>query len=114
VASQNLALVSIGVSAVYAIYIPSFTDGHRLKIGWSDNLQERLNTHRCIAPDLEIKAIWITSFSWLENMALMWCKTHGKQIAAEIFEFENIDVAVSRLDALFGELGISSQVEMTP
>jgi hypothetical protein len=99
------------LSGVYAIEIPSYDGPLRLKIGWSDNIADRLNTYRTIVPDLRVLRVWPCSASkrWYEKLALEWAGQHGKQIGQEIFEFEDNAAAAEALCSLFEPLGIKEQ-----
>jgi len=98
-----------GLSGVYVIQSPSYDHSIRLKIGWSDNVAERLDTYRTLVPDLRVSRIWRCPGNWCERMVLEWAKHNGKQISPEIFEFEDNDAALSSLDDLFVRIGIKPQ-----
>jgi len=98
-----------GLSGVYAVELPAYDAAIRLKIGWSDNIVDRLNTYRGLVPDLRVLRIWPCSESWAEQMALKWARHNGRQIGEEVFEFEDNAVAVSSLDDVFGAVGIKPQ-----
>ena len=98
-----------GISGVYAIEIPSYDGAIRLKIGWSDNIADRLDTYRTIVPDLRVSRIWPCFENWHERMALKWAGQNGRQISQELFDFEDNVAALSSLDDLFLSLGIMPQ-----
>ncbi len=98
-----------GLSGVYAIEIPSYEGSIRLKIGWSDNVADRLDTYRTIVPDLRVSRIWPCLENWYERMALKWAEMNCRQIGQEIFDFEDNDAALSSLDDPFVSLGIKPQ-----
>lgn len=106
---RSKATVSTGISGVYAINVSPCFPEHRIKIGWSNNLNERLSQHRTVAFDLEVLAYWVTNNAWLEQAALTWARHHGKQIAPEQFTFDDVDEAMRRLCAWFEEIGITAQ-----
>lgn len=60
--------VQTGFCGVYAIEVPSYQGIIRLKIGWSDKIDERLSTYRTIVPDLRVLRIWTCSGNWCERM----------------------------------------------
>ena len=96
-----------GVSGVYAVEVPAYDGSRRVKIGWSDNTSERLNTYRSIVPDLKTPFIWRTGENWSERMALKWAGKNGNQISqSEVFEFPDIDAAIGGLDDLFANFDI--------
>ena len=98
-----------GLSGVYVIEIPSYDGSIRLKIGWSDNVADRLDTYRTIVPDLRVSRIWRCPGNWCERMVLAWAGHNGNQISQEIFVFEDNDAALSSLDDLFVSFGIKPQ-----
>lgn len=93
-------------SGVYLIEVPSYDGKNRIKIGWSDNLSDRLSTYRTLIPDLRVKAFWPTSDAWCERAALKCAEGLGRRIHQELFEFENIDSALSVLNDFFLKMGI--------
>ena len=102
-------VVQTGLSGVYAVEAPSYDGTVRLKIGWSDDIENRLNNYRTLVPDLRVRRVWSTTKKWCEDMALTWAVHHGSQIAQEVFELPNIDAALSELDTLFSKIGIRPQ-----
>ena len=98
-----------GLSGVYAVEVPAYDANIRLKIGWSDNIIDRLNTYRGLVQDLRVLRIWPCSESWAEQMALKWARYNSRQIGEEVFEFEDNVVALDSLDDVFGAVGIKPQ-----
>ena len=98
-----------GLSGVYAVEVPAYDSAIRLKIGWSDNVVDRLNTYRGLVPDLRVLRIWPCPESWSEKMALKWARHNGRQIGEEVFEFEDNAVALNSLDDVFSAFGIKPQ-----
>ncbi|WP_200240371.1 GIY-YIG nuclease family protein [Thiohalocapsa halophila] len=103
--------VSSGVSGVYAVEVPGYDGSTRIKIGWSDNIAERLNTYRTIIPDLRVLRVWLCYADWFERMTLAWAEKNGTQIGQELFEFEDKREALSSLDDLFANFGIEAKNE---
>ena len=99
-----------GLSGVYAIEVPAYDGSTRIKIGWSESVNDRLNTYRTIVPDLRVLRVWPCTASWYEQMALTWANKNGRRIGEEIFEFDDNQVSLSSIDELFASLGIGSQV----
>jgi hypothetical protein len=97
------------ISGVYLIEVPSYEGKNRFKIGWSDNLSDRLSTYRTIIPDLHVKAVWQTSDSWCERAALKCAARLGPRVHQELFEFENISSVLSELNDLFLKMGIKNK-----
>jgi hypothetical protein len=100
---------SPGLSGVYAVEAPSYENAIRLKIGWSDDIESRLSSYRTLVPDLRVRRIWPTINKWCESMALEWAINNGDRIAQEVFEFRNVENALSGLDTLFSLINIKSQ-----
>ena len=114
---RNNALVSkVGISpsricGVYFIEIPSYEGINRIKIGWSDNLTDRLSTYRTIIPDLRVKAVWQTIDAWCERAALKCAKRLGRRIHQELFEFDDADSVLAELTDLFSKMGIENKYQ---
>jgi len=98
------------ISGVYFVSVPSFKGVDRFKIGWSNDVYERLSTYRTIIPDLKIIAIWQTSYSWCEKAALKCAEQLGKRVHQELFEFRNTEIAYAELDSLFMKMGIKTLI----
>lgn len=97
------------ISGVYFIEVPSYEGVIRVKIGWSDNLSDRLSTYRTIIPDLRIKAFWQTTDAWRERAALKCAERKGRRIHQELFEFEDIESVLIELTDLFSKMGIENK-----
>lgn len=98
-----------GLSGIYAVEVPAYDGTIRVKIGWSDNVADRLNTYRTIVPDLRVSRIWPCAAKWYEQMALTWADNNGKRVGQEIFQFENNNDSLSALDNLFASFGLKPQ-----
>ena len=113
---NNRVVPKIGVShskisGVYFIEVSSYEGINRVKIGWSDNLSERLSTYSTIIPDLRVKAVWQSSDAWCERAALKCAEKLVRRVYQELFEFENIDITLSELEQLFLKLGIKNKCQ---
>ena len=102
--------VETGLSGVYAVEVPSYEGTIRIKLGWSDNIGERLNTYRTIIPDLRVSRVWLCHANWYERMTLTWAEKNGVQIGQEIFQFEDNREALSSLDDLFANFDIKPRM----
>lgn len=78
--SPEAGISSSKISGVYFIEVPSYEGENRIKIGWSDNLSDRLSTYRTIIPDLRVKAVWQTSDAWCERAALKCAERLGRRV----------------------------------
>lgn len=99
------------ICGVYFIEIPSYEGINRIKIGWSDNLTDRLSTYRTIIPDLRVKAVWQTIDAWCERAALKCAKRLGRRIHQELFEFDDADSVLAELTDLFSKMGIENKYQ---
>lgn len=97
------------ISGVYFIEVPSYEGTIRVKIGWSDNLSDRLSTYRTIIPDLRIKAVWQTTDAWCERAALKCAERKGRRVHQELFEFEDIESVLMELTDLFSKMGMENK-----
>jgi T5orf172 domain len=94
---------------VYLIEVPSYDGINRIKIGWADNFEERLSTYRTIVPDLKIRVIWHTMDRWTEKMAHRCASRIGNRARSELFNFENIELAIEEIKEMFSKLGIQHE-----
>jgi len=99
------------ISGVYLIEVPSYEGKNRVKIGWSDNLSDRLSTYRTLIPDLRVEAVWQTSDAWCERAALKCAERLGRRVHQELFEFEDISSVLSELNDLFFKMGIKNKYQ---
>jgi len=97
------------VGGVYFIEVPSYEGAIRVKIGWSDNLSDRLSTYRTIIPDLRIRAVWQTTDAWCERAALKCAERRGRRVHQELFEFEDIESVLIELTDLFSKMGMEDK-----
>lgn len=100
------------ISGVYFIEVPTYEGKNRIKIGWSDNLSDRISTYRTIVPDLHIKAFWPTTDAWCERAALKCAERLGRRVHQELFEFDDINVVLSELSDLFLKMGIENKHQL--
>lgn len=99
------------VGGVYYIEVPAYDGRIRVKIGWSDNVPDRLATYRTIVPDLRVRAIWQTSDAWCERAALKCAENLGRRIHQELFEFGDDEHALRELIGLFSKMGIVNNIK---
>lgn len=72
----------------------------RIKVGYSDRLNERLAEHRTVAPTLKLLHSWPCLRSW-EKAAIAAIARGEKQIGVEVFDFTDITAALKRGDKFF-------------
>lgn len=108
-AVSGISISPSRISGVYFIEVPSYEGTIRVKIGWSDNLSDRLSTYRTIVPDLRIRAVWQTTDAWCERAALKCAERKGRRVHQELFEFENIESVLIELTDLFSKMGMEDK-----
>lgn len=95
-------------SGVYAVVVPSYKGQLRVKVGWSDWLEDRLNTYRTLHPDLQVKRIWLCGGMHFERFALAVAENAATKVGPELFE-GNLEGIIDQIDACFSAAGISAQ-----
>ena len=90
-------------SGVYALRVWGPT-GERVKVGWSLRIGERLATHRCIVPDLEVLGIWPTGKPWMEDVALAVARKKAAEVSAEVFETDDVAGLVAEIDLVIDKI----------
>lgn len=108
----NVGISPSRISGVYFIEVPSYEGTIRIKIGWSDNLSDRLSSYRTIVPDLRVKGFWQTTDTWCERAALKCAERLGKRVNQELFEFEDIDTVLSELTEFFLKMGMGNKQQL--
>jgi len=106
---SNVGISPSRISGVYFVEVPSYEGKNRIKIGWSDNISDRLSTYRTIIPDLRVRAVWQTTDVWCERAALKCAERLGSRVHQELFEFKDTDSALSELTDLFSKMGIENR-----
>jgi len=102
-------VTSSKTSGVYLIEVPSYAGESRFKIGWSDNIHDRLSTYRTIIPDFRVKAVWQTTDAWCERAALKCAERFGQRVHQELFQFDDFDSLMTDLNDLFSKMGIKNK-----
>ena len=77
------------------LLVPEFSKS-RIKIGFTNNLQNRLSSHQCSAPTAELIKSWSCKRIW-EGYLTDVVARHGKCIRTEVFD-------VKKLDPLFRDI----------
>jgi len=95
---------------VYLVEVPTYENGRRFKVGWSDDIQDRFASYRTVLPDLRVLRFWPTAYKHLERTALMVAERNGRRIHTELFDFQNPETALENLDALFRLVGIEPRL----
>lgn len=101
-ASTVVAISDVGV--FYAIQLVPDLDPKRLKLGFTESLDQRLSQHRTAAPTARVLRTWPCKRSWeLTVIDALTCEG-CRLILNEVFECDDLDMLVKRGDALFSML----------
>ena len=85
--------------------IPEYNRG-RLKVGFASNVEERLGQHRTAAPTAELVRSWPCKRAF-EKTIIAALSSLGKQVRNEVYDFDNVDLIVSKAETLFSLLNIT-------
>jgi hypothetical protein len=88
------------VGFFYVIQLVPDLDEKRLKLGFTENLDQRLSQHRTAAPTACVVRAWPCKRQW--ELAAIDALSQGcVPILNEVFDCENIDSLIKRGDAFF-------------
>jgi AraC-like DNA-binding protein len=93
-------VVKSGVRGVYLLSIPP----NDIKIGWSDDVANRLRQHRTIAPRLKVVAVWAITEPHMEQVALRLMHRAFPHVGGEVFEGD-VQEANRRISLIMDALG---------
>jgi hypothetical protein len=92
---------------IYAIAPDPELRASHVKVGWTTNLNQRLDNYRTIAPELRVLRVWPAKTQAIETVALLVAKRFATQVGAELFDVPSINSFLEGLDGLFVALGIA-------
>lgn len=85
--------------------VPEYNRG-RIKLGFATNVEERLGNHRTAAPTAELVRSWPCKRAF-EKTIIAALSSLGKQVRNEVYDFDNVDLIVSKAETLFSLLNIT-------
>jgi hypothetical protein len=88
------------VGEFYVVQLIPELAHNRLKLGFSNNVGERLVTHRCSSPTAILLATWGCKRSW-ERAAMDSATLDCTLIANEVYECDSSEGVIKRLDTFF-------------
>jgi hypothetical protein len=88
---------------LYAVQLVPELKPERIKLGFSDRLNDRLVEHRTAAPTLKLLHSWPCQRAW-EKAAIAAIANGERQVGPEAFDFIDISVALKRGNRFFGLL----------
>ena len=92
------------VGAFYVIQLVPELDPKRMKLGFAEDVAQRLAQHRTSAPTAVVLKSWPCKRSWEGTIIDALSAVSGKLILNEVFEFADVSKMLSHADALFGIL----------
>ena len=98
----NTAIIAKnGEGVFYAVQlIPEF-DPLRVKLGFTQSMNERLQAHRTSAPSAKLVKSWPSRRSWESAAIACLTRTDCKLIANEIYQCDDLDALIHRGDTFF-------------
>lgn len=88
----------------YIIQLVPELDPKRLKLGFAENLENRLSQHRTAAPTSKVLKSWPCKRSWETAVMDAFTVNHCRLILNEVFECDSNDELLSFGDSLFSHL----------
>ncbi|MDM8006048.1 MAG: hypothetical protein QUV05_07875 [Phycisphaerae bacterium] len=99
IASTVVAVSDVG--AFYVIQLVPDLDPKRIKLGFAENLEQRLSQHRTAAPTARVLRAWPCKRSWELTAIDALTRTGCRLILNEVFECDEPDVLAERGDDFF-------------
>ncbi len=93
-------LGSTTVGVFYLIQLEPDHDPGRFKVGFTSDLDGRLQKHRCSAPFAIVAKTWPCRRTW-ERAAIDCATVEAEQLHTEVFRLEAIAMAIARADGFF-------------
>lgn len=88
----------------YVIQLVPELDPKRIKLGFANDLNDRLAQHRTAAPTAKVLHSWPCRRSWESTVMDCLASAHCRQILNEVFDCDELDTLIERGNALFGLL----------
>ena len=97
-----------GISDEYGVFyvielVPELCP-NRVKLGFANNVAERLGQHRTASPTAQVKKTWPCRRSWERTVMDALTAQGCLLLLNEVFECENLDALIKRGDVLFALL----------
>lgn len=96
--------ISSEIGFFYVIQLIPELDSKRIKLGFADSLDQRLNAHRTAAPIVQLLKSWPCRRTWEATVIDYLTSIECRSILNEVFECDNIYALVDRGDTLFSLL----------
>jgi hypothetical protein len=94
--SEDRNIVESETGVFYVIQLVPELDPKRIKLGYANDLADRLTQHRTSAPTAKVAASWPCKRSW-ETTVMDCLRVIGcKHILNEVFECEDLDALIAQ------------------
>lgn len=84
----------------YLILLEPERDPGRLKVGYTANIEERMRSHKTVAPFASLHSTWPCKSLW-ERAAIECVTQDCEQLHTEVFRTEDIEEVIRRADQFF-------------
>ncbi len=85
---------------LYAVQLVPELKAERIKLGFSDRLNDRLAEHKTAAPTLKLLYSWPCQRAW-EKAAIAAIAKGERRVGPEAFDFTSVTTAIRRGDRFF-------------
>jgi hypothetical protein len=92
------------VGFFYFIQLVPELEPRRIKLGFADNVANRLQQHRTSAPTAKVLKYWPCRRTWERTAIDAVAAAGGALILNEVFEFQDVEAAIQRADQFFSLL----------
>ena len=96
--------VEAEIGSFYVIQLVPELDPKRIKLGFADDVNQRLAQHRTSAPTAIVLKSWPCKRSWEKTIIDALAFSGGKLILNEVYEFDDIEAMIEHGNKLFSLL----------
>jgi hypothetical protein len=105
-AANKTFAIEDGQGVFYVIQLIPELDPNRIKLGFANSIEPRLQAHRTAAPTAKLIKVWSCKRTWeiaaMDSATRIECQL----IANEVFTCDNLDNLVNRINSFFEQLPI--------
>jgi hypothetical protein len=102
------------IGSFYVIQLVPELDPRRIKLGFADDISQRLAQHRTSAPTATVLKAWPCKRSWEKTVIDALAFSRGKLILNEVYEFDDVEKMIEHGNQLFSLLADpGANVEMS-
>ena len=93
--SNDAGIVGESSGVFYVIVLDPEMRPNRLKLGYANNVQERLASHRTAAPLAKVVGSWPAKRSW-ETCIVDALTTDAQFVSGEIYDFPSVEIVLKK------------------